>query len=334
MLADDAAKQIYDEAIVIDALNVSNWNSPAVYHSLHAGGITAINATSAIWENYPQAMDNIAAWLRRFKEYDEILIPVKTSADILQAKQEGKVGIILGWQNASPIENHLSRLDLFHALGVRIIQITYNERNLLGNGCYERGDEGLTNFGIDAIKEMNRLGILIDLSHVGDHTTLGAIEHSEKPVAITHANARAFVNHVRNKTDEALLRLVEKGGIIGANAFPAFFENTFDATLSDYVDAIDDLVQRVGIDHVGIGTDYTQDQPKPFFDWIFSQQGTKYQERPIVYPDPLIHPEGMETPDKLPNLAAELLKRGYSEPDITKILGGNWLRLFQQVWEV
>ena len=189
-----------------------------------------------------------------------------------------------------PIENDLSRLDLFHALGVRIIQITYNERNLLGNGCYERRDEGLTNFGVDAIKQMNRLGILIDLSHVGDRTTLEAIELSEKPVAITHANARAFVNHVRNKTDEALSLLAEKGGVIGANAFPAFFENTFDATLTDYVDAIDDLVQRVGIDHVGIGTDYTQDQPKVFFDWIFSQQGTKYQERPIVYPDPLIHP--------------------------------------------
>ncbi len=332
MSAKDAAKQIYDAAIVIDALNVSNWSSPAVYQSLHAGGITAINATSAVWENYPQAMDNIAAWLHRFKEHDDILIPVKTSADILQAKQEGKVGIILGWQNASPIENHISRLDLFHAVGVRIIQITYNERNLLGNGCYERRDEGLTNFGIDAIKEMNRLGILIDLSHVGDRTTLEAIEHSEKPVAITHANARAFVNHVRNKTDEALSRLVEKGGVIGANAFPAFFENTFDATLSDYADAIDDLVQRVGINHVGIGTDYTQDQPKAFFDWIFSQQGTKYKERPIVYPDPLIHPQGMETPDKLPNLSDELQSRGYTETDMTKILGGNWLNLFQRVW--
>ena len=152
MSEEDTANHIYDEAIVIDALNVSNWDSPSVYQSLHAGGITAINATSAVWENYPQAMDNIAAWLRRFREYHDILIPVKTPDDILQAKQEGKVGIILGWQNASPIENDLSRLDLFHALGVRIIQITYNERNLLGNGCYERKDEGLTNFGVDAIK--------------------------------------------------------------------------------------------------------------------------------------------------------------------------------------
>ncbi|MCZ6676343.1 MAG: dipeptidase, partial [Candidatus Poribacteria bacterium] len=302
--------------------------------SLRAGRITAINATSAVWDNYQQAMDNIAAWLHRFRVYDDILVQVKTADDIMQAKKDGKVGVILGWQNASPIENDLSRLALFHALGVRVIQITYNERNLLGNGCYERRDDGLSHFGVDAIQEMNRLGILIDLSHVGDRTTLDAIELSEKPVACTHANARAFVNHVRNKTDEALLRLTEKGGVIGANAFPAFFPNTFDSTLADYVDAIDDLVQRVGIDHVGIGTDYTQDQPKEFFDWIFSQQGTKYQERPIVYPDPLLHPREMETPDKLPNLAQELLKRGYNATDMTKILGGNWLRLFQEVWDV
>ena len=328
----ETADQLWKSAIVIDGLNVSNWQSPEVYKSLHAGGVTAINATSAVWENYPQTMDNIAAWLRRFRESEDILCQIKTAQDILQAKENGKVGIILGWQNASPIENDLDRLELFHALGVRIVQITYNERNLLGNGCYERTDDGLSNFGLDVIQEMNRLGILIDLSHVGDRTSLETIEASEQPVAFTHANARAFFDHVRNKTDEALERLVEKGGVIGANAFPAFFPNTFDTTLEEYVDAIEDLVDRVGIDHVGIGTDYTQDQPASFFDWIFSQQGTKYQERSFPYPDPLIHPRGMETPDSFSNVALELLRRGYSETDMTKIIGGNWLRLFREVW--
>ena len=332
MSLQDTAQQLYDKSVVIDALNVSNWLSPAVYRSLHVGGVTAINATSAVWENHPQAMDNIAAWLRRFRESGDILVQVKSAEDIQQAKKDGKVGIIIGWQNASPIENSLDRLELFHALGVRIVQVTYNERNLLGNGCYERTDDGLSTFGLDAIREMNRLGILIDLSHVGDRTTLETIEASEKPVAFTHANARAFFDHVRNKTDEALERLTVKGGVVGANAFPAFFPNTFDTTLQEYVDAIDDLVERVGVDHVGIGTDYTQDQPKEFFDWIFSSQGTRYQARSLPYPDPLIHPRGMETPDKLSNVALELLERGYSETDAAKILGGNWLRLFEQVW--
>ena len=215
---------------------------------------------------------------------------------------------------------------------MRIIQLTYNERNLLGNGCYERSDGGLSNFGVDAVREMNRLGILIDLSHVGDQTTLDAIEVSEKPVAITHANARALFDHPRNKTDEALQALVEKGGVVGANAFPPFLNNGFDSTLEDYIDALDDLVERVGIDHVGIGTDYTQNQPKEFFDWLFAQQGTKYQERPLGYPDPLLHPKGMESPEKFSNIASELLKRGYREADVVKIIGGNWLRLFQEVW--
>ena len=332
MSAESTITSVYDESPVIDGLNVSNWRSPAVYRSLHDGGVTAINATMVVWEGYREAMDNIAAWMRRFREYDDVLAQATSTSQILRAKEDGKVAVVLGWQNASPIENDLDRLALFHALGVRIIQITYNERNLLGNGCYERTDDGLSNFGVDAVKEMNRLGILIDLSHVGDRTTLETIELSEAPVACTHANARSFYDHVRNKTDDALRLVAERGGVIGANAFPPFLREGFKSTLADYVDAIDDLVERVGIDHVGIGTDYTQDQPRAFFDWIFSQQGTKAQQRASDYPDPLLHPVGMETPDKLSNVATELHQRGYTDADVASILGGNWLRLFRQVW--
>lgn len=332
MVPEELAAQLYREAIIIDGLNVSNWDSPAVYRSLHAGGVTAINATVAVWEDFRGTMDNIAAMLRRFRAYDDILLQVKTVEDIVRAKNEGKVGVILGWQNGAPIGNNLDRLALFHALGVRIIQVTYNERNLLGNGCYERHDDGLSHFGMDAVREMNRLGILIDLSHVGDRTTLDTIELSDQPVAFTHANARSYFEHVRNKTDEALKLLVEKGGVIGANAFPPFLPTGFDSTLPDYINAIDDLVQRVGINHVAIGTDYTQDQPAGFFDWLFAQQGTKIRPRPTPYPDPMLHPRGMETPDRFSNIASELLKRGYSQEDTTKILGGNWLRLLRQVW--
>ena len=317
---------------MIDGLNVSNWNSPTVYQSLHNGGISAINATIAIFEKYEEAMDGIARWLRILSEWEDVLVPINTTEEILTAKSNGKTGVIFGWQNASPIENDLDRLDVFYQLGVRIIQLTYNERNLLGNGCWERTDDGLSNFGIDAVREMNRLGILIDLSHVGDRTTLDAIERSDQPVACTHANARAFVDHVRNKTTEALRLLTEKGGVVGANAFPPFLRNGFQSTLSDYVDAIDDLVERVGIDHVGIGTDYTQDQPSEFFDLIMSYQGTRFNNRRLEYPDTIVHPEGIETPDTFSNVAKELLQRGYGQEDITKILGGNWLRLLREVW--
>ncbi len=332
MTARNIETDIYGRSVVFDGLNVSNWDSPEVYRSLDAGRVTGINATIAIWEGFAQTMDNLAAWVHRFETRADTLVQARSAGDILQAKEQGKTGVVLGWQNASPIENDLDRLALFHALGVRIVQITYNERNLVGNGCYERSDDGLSMFGQDVVREMNRLGMLIDLSHVGDRTTLEAAELSDQPVACTHANARAFFEHPRNKTDEALRLIAERGGVIGANAFPPFLRNGFDSTMQDYADAIEDLIERVGIDHVGIGTDYTQAQPKAFFDWIFSQQGTKRRDVSDGYPENLLHPKGMETPDSLDSVAAELLLRGYSEADAAKLLGGNWLRLFGQVW--
>ena len=157
------ARKVYDEAIVIDGLSISNWESDAVFERLRAGNITAINATVATWENFQQTMAHLAGWMRRFRERQDIL-QVKETADIHTAKKLGKTGIILGFQNASPIENELDRLGLFLALGVRVIQLTYHETNLLGSGCWERFDSGLSNSGWMRWREMNRLGIVIDLS--------------------------------------------------------------------------------------------------------------------------------------------------------------------------
>ena len=332
MSSKDAALDIYDRSVVIDGLHVSNWSSPAVYQSLRSGNVTAINATIAVFEQFDEAADSIKTWLRRLVEYADALLHVTSVDDIVRAKELRRTGVIFGWQNASPIEGDLSRLELFHSLGVRIVQLTYNERNRLGNGCWERTDAGLSSFGVDAVDEMNRLGVLVDLSHCGDQTTLEAIELSEKPVAVTHSNARSFYDHPRNKPDDILRLLAEKGGVIGATSWPPFLRSQFDSTLADFGDAIDDLVERVGVDHVGIGSDYTQDQTKEWFDVLMSQQGTKFNPRRREYPDTVTHPAGIETPNKLPNVARELVRRGYREGDIAKILGGNWLRLFGEVW--
>ena len=322
----------YDDAIVIDGLNVSNWDSERALKGVYAGRVTAFNATIAIFEKFHEAMDNIAGWYERLDRWSDTLTPITSVNDIHEAKRSGKSGVVFGWQNASPIENNLNHLETFHKVGVRVIQITYNERNLLGNGCYERTDDGLSNFGVDAVKEMNRLGILIDLSHVGDRTTLETAELSDKPVAATHANARSFVDHPRNKTDDALKLIAEKGGIIGATCWPPFLPNKFESTLHDYGDAIDDMVERVGIDHVGIGTDYTIDRTKEWFDVLLSQQGTKWNPRRLNYPDTVTHPVGIETPDKFPSIADELARRGYTPEHITKVLGGNFMRVFGEVW--
>ena len=329
------ARRIYDEAIVIDGLNVSNWESDAVFERLRAGNITAINATVATWENFLQTMDHLSVWMRRFRERGDIL-QVKETADIHTAKKLGKTGIILGFQNASPIENDLDRLGLFLALGVRVIQVTYHETNLLGSGCWERNDAGLSNFGIDAVREMNRLGIVVDLSHVGPKTTLDAIEVSEQPVAITHANARTFCGHRRNKEEEALAALAEKGGVVGATSFANFLPRGFDSTVEDFVDAVDDMVERIGIDHVAIGTDSTHDQPLEFWHYISSQQGTKFPstfaDGSIPYTELSFQPKGIDSPAEFPNLADALADRGYSGEDIARLLGGNWMSLFERVW--
>ena len=330
------ARSIYDDSVVIDGLNVSNWDSPAVFRSLGNSGITAINATIATWENFQETLAHIAGWVERFERHRGTLLQARSVDDILRAKRDGLVGVILGFQNASPVENDLSRLSIFKQLGVGIIQVTYHERNLLGNGCFERTDEGLSNFGLDAVREMNRVGILVDLSHVGERTTLESIEHSEKPVAVTHANAKSYYDVPRNKADEALRLLAEKGGVVGATAITTFLRTGVSSTLEDYVDAIDHMVELIGIDHVGIGTDFTQDQPKPFWRYINSQQGTKF---PSTFIDPEVqfdemqlYPVGLETPDEMPNLSAALLRRGYGADDVAKVLGGNWLRLFREVW--
>jgi membrane dipeptidase len=336
MLPQDARK-LYDNTLVIDGLNVSNWDSPAVYESLRAGGVTAINATIATWEGFAETLDNISVWSARLKERSDSIALAETVDDILEAKRSGRTGIILGWQNATPIENDLNRLGLFHSLGVRIVQVTYHERNLLGNGCYERRDDGLSHFGVDAVAEMNRLGILVDLSHVGEKTTLDAIETSRKPVAFTHANARSYHDVFRNKTDEALRALADRGGVVGVTCIVTFLRTGYESTVDDYAEAIDDMVGRVGIEHVGIGTDYTQDQPESFWRYIGSQQGTKYpstfDDGTARYQDQQLYPKGLETPDKLPDLADALARRGHGSAAIEKILGGNWLRIFRDVWE-
>ena len=331
------ARKVYDEAIVIDGLNVSNWESDAVFERLRAGNITAINATVATWENFVQTMAHLAAWMRRFRARQDI-VQVKETADIHAAKELGKTGIILSFQNASPIENELDRLGLFLALGVRVIQLTYHETNLLGSGCWERNDCGLSNFGVDAVREMNRLGIVIDLSHVGPQTTMDAIEMSEQPVAITHANARSFCGHPRNKEEEALKLLAEKGGVVGATSFANFLPKGFDSTVEDFVDAIDDMVERIGIDHVAIGTDSTHDQPLEFWHYIVSQQGTKFPstfaDGSVPYTELSFQPKGIDSPAEFPNLAEALANRGYRAEEITKLLGGNWMSLFERVWNV
>ncbi|ALE84069.1 dipeptidase [Pseudonocardia sp. HH130629-09] len=317
--------------VVVDGCNPSNWDDPQVYANLVKGGVTATNATVAIWEGYTDAADEIGRWLRRFRERETEILQVRSVADIAEAQRSGRAGIILGWQNLAPIENDFERLEVFAALGVRIAQLAYNIRNLVANGCYERVDDGLSGYGMQAVRKLNDLGILIDLSHVGDRSSMEAVAHSTAPVAITHANRRAFHDTPRNKPDDLIRAVVDGGGVIGANAFPRFLPHGFDSTVDDFLDAIENMVELAGVDHVGIATDFCEGQDMAYWHYLRALHGKIPGAEPQVpRPDPSL--AGLGNAAHMPRVAEGLAGRGYSATEVAKIVGGNWLRLYGEVW--
>jgi membrane dipeptidase len=323
-------ESVHREMIVIDALVVSNW-SRDFFEDLRTGGISAINATVAIWENFKETAKLLVEWDYRFEEYKDLIMRVNEPADIRKAKQNGKVGIILGFQNTSPVEEELGFLNIWHKLGIRIIQLVYMQQNFVGGGCLETKDCGLSKFGVELIEEMNHLGILIDLSHVGNQTAKDAIEISSKPVCFTHANPFGLHPHPRNKPDDLLKAVALKGGVVGANIIPSFLKSGDRSTLEDLVDVVDYLVNLVGIDHVGIGTDFPVDQPESFFLRIVTGS-CKKRGLGIKFPFPMLLPEGIRRPSDFPNITEKLAKRGYNHQSIENVMGGNFLRLFEETW--
>lgn len=320
---------LHSDAIVIDGLNISRWCEDT-FRQLSQGGVTAINATIAVHQGFRETVTAISRWHGLFERHTPLIDPVRSVDDVHRAKREGKVGIIFGFQSTDPIEKDLRLLSVFWTLGVRIIQLTYNERNYIGDGCLERTDCGLSHFGLAVIEEMNRLGILVDLSHVGYRTTMEAIEASQLPVSFTHANPRALCDHPRNKTDEQIRAVAGRGGVIGATAFPLFLSAGSEATIEDLVDVVDYLVQLVGVDHVGIGSDFTYAQTKEWFSWLLAGKGKRGQMMGLGWP--VVYPQGVRSAAEFPNVTRALLARGYSSAATRKILGGNFLRLFETVW--
>ena len=325
------AKELHRRSIIIDGLNVSRWGDEEVYRHLHEGGITAINATVAVWEGSKQTLQNIGRFYRDFETYSKWIRPVASLADLHAAKRDNRVGVVFGFQNSSPIEDDLHLVEVFHRLGVRVIQLAYNDLNYAGAGCYERQDVGLSKFGVDLVKEMNRLGMVVDLSHVGHRTTMDAIELSEHPVWFSHANPRVLCEHPRNKTDDQVRALVARGGVVGANIFPAFLKRGYDSTLDDVLDTIEYWVELAGIEHVSIGLDFTENQSEEWFRWLMA--GKRLDSPVFRLKLPLRLPNGIERADEMSNLTAGLLGRGYSHEEVQKILGLNVLRLFEQVWK-
>jgi membrane dipeptidase len=319
---------LHESAVVIDGLNVSAF-SPAVFAAMQRGGVTAANCTCCIWEDFEGTMRQLAQWKRWLAEHADVLTQVYDVDDIRRAKREGRVGIVLGWQNTSGFDDHLPYVPLFAELGLRVVQLTYNTANSVGCGCYESTDGGLTDFGRELVDTLNRAGILIDLSHVGARTARDAIEASARPVAYTHTLPAAQRAHPRNKSDEDLRFIADHDGFIGLTFFPPLLRRGPDSTIDDLLDAAEHVIDLVGETRVGIGTDFTEGHPQAFFDYITHDKGGG---RKLVDFGEITFAEGLRSVADLPNLTLAMQRRGWREERIRGFLGENWLTFLEGVW--
>jgi membrane dipeptidase len=319
---------LHEKSIVIDGLIIANWHR-SIFEDMRKGGITAANCTVAVWEDFKSTVNNIASMKALIRDNVESVSLIRSTADIRDAKQAGRTGIILGFQNAHPFEDNLGYVETFADLGVRVVQLCYNTQNLVGTGCYER-DGGLSDYGRQVVAEMNRVGILIDLSHVGAKTSEETILASKKPVCYSHCLPSGLKAHQRNKTDEQLRFIADNDGFVGVTMFPPFLKNGANSTVDDYVEAISYVINIVGEDGVGIGTDFTQGYGQAFFDWITHDKG---RYRRLTDFGSVINPLGLRTIGEFPNLTEAMQRAGWSEGRIEKILGENWMRLFKEVWD-
>lgn len=317
--------------MIIDALELSNWDRNFL-NLLNKGGVTCVHACCGLWENARETLSKVGEWHRFFRENSDLVMQVYTGDDILTAKRLGKIGVVLGTQNTSALEDELSLVSVFNQLGIKIMQLTYNNQNLVGSSCYEEYDMGLSRYGKLVVKEMNRVGMLIDLSHVGPRTSLDAIDVSSRPVSITHANPDWIYPSKRNKSREILAALRDNGGVIGICAYPHLIggEKT---TLDEFCELIMQTVDFMGVDHVGIGTDLTLNMSTDFLHWMRMGRWTHdidYGAGSKNNPSWPEWPDWFKTPADFPSIITGLKKKGMKIDDIQKVMGGNWLRFFTE----
>lgn len=329
---DPSARALHDSSIIVDGLQTCQWGRP-IFEEMRAAGLSAVNVSSLLWENFRQGIDYVSEWKRYLRDNSDLLRPVRSVADVHAAKAENKTGIIIGWQNTSPLEDRLDYVEIFKDLGVGIMQLTYNTQNYSGAGYLEEHDSGLTGFGREVLDEMVRVGVLCDLSHVGDKTSEDAIAYAKGPVCISHVLPRALHDVKRNKPDHLFSACAEKGGIIGISLFAPGLAAGNDATVDHVLDAMEHVLELVGEDHVGIGTDFSLDRPRPG-DWLLWANRDKGTARKLTeFGSVKINkPQGIRRMTDMPNMTARMLARGWSEPTVAKILGGNWLRVLDAAW--
>ncbi len=315
---------------VIDGLQYANW-SERIFRQMRAGGVDAVHVTITYHENFRETVLNIEAWNRWFEQFPDLIFQGFTADDITLAQQTGRTAIFFGAQNPSCIEDDIGLVEVLHRLGLRFMQLTYNNQSLLATGCYEDGDTGLTRMGREVVAEMNRVGLVVDMSHSGERSTLEAIAHSTRPIAITHANPHDWHAALRNKSDRVLRALSDSGGMLGFSLYPHHLHGGGACTLAKFCDMIARAADSYGIANLGIGSDLCQDQPDSIVEWMRRGRWTKsidYGEGSAAAPGFPPMPNWFETNADFPNIASGLKASGFNDADVAALMGGNWARFF------
>lgn len=318
--------------MIIDALQYANW-SPKIFRQMRAGGVDAVHVTIAYHENFRETVLNIERWNRWFEDYPDLICPARSGEDVRAAKASGRTAIIFGFQNCSPIEDDIGLVEILHTLGARFMQLSYNNQSLLATGCYESEDPGITRMGRQVIAEMNRVGLVIDMSHSAERSTLEAIEISERPIAITHANPSFWHPALRNKSDRVLKALAESGGMIGFSLYPHHLKDKSDCSLESFCEMVARSAEIMGVARLGIGSDLCQDHPDSVVEWMRVGRWTKQID----------YGEGSRSDSGFPpmpswfrdnrdfgQLEAGLKAVGFDAAEVAAIMGGNWLDFFDR----
>ena len=315
---------------LVDGLQYCRW-SRRIFEQMREGGVDAVHATVSYHGNFRDAVRDLNRWNRLFEMNSDLIIPGRSSFDVERANRSNRTAVFLGLQNPSPIEDDIDLLEILFVLGIRFMQLTYNNQSLLASGCYESSDSGLSRMGYEVVDEMNRVGMVVDLSHCGQKSALEAASFSKRPVAVTHANPRWWKDVKRNVSDELLEVLSSTSGMIGFSLYPLHLADGSDCTVEAFAEMIARCAEKFGIDILGIGSDLCQDQPGSVLRWMRDGRWKRScfeepENARIEFPS---QPSWFRDNTDFGNIAEALAMVGFDNHEIGKIMGGNWVRFFE-----
>ena len=317
----------------IDNLQYCNW-SREVFKINREAELDAVHVTIVYHEDYDELLKRVDEWKIHFKDNSDLIFHGKNYKDIEKAKEQKKTAIFFGFQNCSPIEDDINLVEKVHQLGCKFMQLTYNNQSLLATGCYEKTDSGVTNFGKEVIKEMNRVGIVIDMSHSAEKSTFDAIEISDKPIAITHANPLFWHNAIRNKSNDLLKTLSQSKGMIGLSLYPHHLKDGTNCSLENFCEMTAKTADLIGAKNIGIGSDLCLRQPDKIVEWMRNGTWTKtknFGEGSKNKPGFPKQPIWFEDARGFKNLESGLKKIGFNKVEVEGILGNNWYNFYKNI---